>query len=61
MHANFQNAEGCRKRYLRHRSLDFASSLIFYSNSDWVFVANDNENRHKSSVEDLRPLNLHFT
>ena len=35
----FKTPKKYRKRDLRHRSLDFASSFKFYQNSDWVFLA----------------------
>ena len=51
-HVKFQDAEGLKKRYIRHRSLDCASSLNFYSDSTRCFLSMTEENR-----KDFRPIN----
>ena len=37
-----------KKRYIRHRSLDFASSIMFYSDSIQRFLSMTEGNRNKS-------------
>ena len=52
-HAQFQEPEGLKKRCVRHRSLDRASSLNFYSDSTRCLLHLKKENRNRSILEDI--------